>query len=479
MREIPVAFLVFLHWACVWSHDIPVLNAADQTHPPPPDDHTDWTILGSCERPKSGMCFLAGTCCDLRHVGYNVGVISWERNHVHENVDCGGVYCPGHTRTTNCPLKCHLVDLNAFTDWKHTPCERPSTGKCSFNRQCCSMPKGLITSTRECRVPGTCHPSTLKKTTPCEIRCRYDKPDDHLYRTGFQQASTCMRPTRGNCKMEGTCCGHPRGTMLMTRECKMDQVCWPANLRKTIRCNIRCHTSGRRGVQQDSPRGQNSPGGSMRSGNFQQRKVRINEDDYTEWQSAGDCIRPTTGDCSFEGMCCGALVGTMNFIRECKSDKPLRCERSALKRTKRCNVRCNTDAELETYTEWRRISDCERPASGKCSLEGSCCKQKMGTLHFTRRCKDDSMNSKCHVGALKRTRECRLHCSSTQKIDPRPPVFADEENDKDTNDEGRHGEVVTDQGHDHHDHEDHDHDSLDSSNHHSHINGKTHYHSHR
>lgn len=284
----------------------------------------------------------------------------------------------------------------------------------------------------------------------------------------------------------------------MTRECKMDQVCWPANLRKTIRCNIRCHTSGRKGMQKDSPRVQNSPGGSMRSGSFRQRKVRINEDDYTEWQSAGDCIRPATGDCSFEGMCCGALVGTMNFIRECKSDKPLRCEGSALKRTKRCNVRCGTDAELETYTEWRRISGCERPASGKCSLEGSCCKQKMGTLHFTRRCKDDSINSKCHVGALKRTRECRLQCGSTQSprspisaddendedtndeaIDSESPVSADEENEEETNNEGRHGEVITDHGHDHHDHEDHDHDSLDSSNHHSHINGKTHYHSHR
>ena len=59
--------------------------------------------------------------------------------------------------------------------------------------------------------------------------------------TNWQRAGNCERPLTGECSAEGTCCGLPNGKMDLARECKMEGMCPPDSLKKTINCSLRCH----------------------------------------------------------------------------------------------------------------------------------------------------------------------------------------------------------------------------------------------
>jgi len=144
---------------------------------------------------------------------------------------------------------------------------------------------------------------------------------------------------------------------------------------------------------------------------------------YSEWTVVDTvCQRPSTGACAQAGTCCGEKSGTQRLTRTCVEDH---CESAMLAKTQDCNIRCG-EADANAYGPWVRAGNCERPASGRCSTDGTCCGEVEGTMKHTRECKAaNGCTSSAHSGSgstLERQFKCNLRCGFVNpcKLYPNP-----------------------------------------------------------
>jgi len=127
---------------------------------------------------------------------------------------------------------------------------------------------------------------------------------------------------------------------------------------------------------------------------------------YSEWSIVSDdvvCPRPTTGECAKAGSCCGQRVGTQRMTRTCLEDH---CDDAMLSKTRPCRLRCS-EVDADAYGSWERAGNCERPESGDCSAEDTCCGQLKGTMKHTRSCR---AAGGCEASTLERSFKCNVRC---------------------------------------------------------------------
>jgi len=115
------------------------------------------------------------------------------------------------------------------------------------------------------------------------------------------------------------------------------------------------------------------------------------------------CQRPATGTCSKAGSCCGKTAGTFDMTRNCLHGP---CESHMLERTANCRIRCR-EADADAYGPWVQAGNCERPASGECSEEDTCCGMVKGKMLHTREC---FAANGCLPETLERQFRCNVRC---------------------------------------------------------------------
>jgi len=132
---------------------------------------------------------------------------------------------------------------------------------------------------------------------------------------------------------------------------------------------------------------------------------------YSDWEIVADdvvCPRPTTGDCAKAGSCCGQQVGTQRMTRTCLEDH---CDDAMLSKTRPCRLRCS-EVDANAYGSWERAGNCERPESGACSAENTCCGQLKGTMKHTRSCRaaGGCATVSSSGSTLERNFKCNVRC---------------------------------------------------------------------
>jgi len=137
---------------------------------------------------------------------------------------------------------------------------------------------------------------------------------------------------------------------------------------------------------------------------------------YGDWEIVSDdviCPRPTSGDCAKAGTCCGQKVGTQRMTRTCEEDH---CDDAMLSKTRPCRVRCG-EVDANAYGAWERAGNCERPESGDCSADNTCCGQLKGTMKHSRACLSENG---CEASTLERDFKCNVRCGFVNPCDQFP-----------------------------------------------------------
>lgn len=146
---------------------LPLLCAADDDESQPKkvkyDKLSRWRV-GTCQRPHSGKCSQAKTCCNKK-MGFRMMMR-----------ECLGDNCnpkPSRVRRLKCVIKCGK-DFDKMSKWTFSKCLRPDSGECASALTCCSQKIGTRKMTRRC-LGKNCNPEMdLEKTMPCNINCNME-----------------------------------------------------------------------------------------------------------------------------------------------------------------------------------------------------------------------------------------------------------------------------------------------------------------